>query len=138
MTDNPVVIGNDAIKFVYSATCKPMTLIGVQGTATANKALFDSATNTRYLVPVGKKFVVLKCQVQAAQATTVGTDPVCELKYNNATTGGTKILEVYANINNFQSSIDCYCEVAAGNYLNGDNTTANYANITILGVECDA
>ena len=138
MTDNPIVIGNDSIKFVYSATCKPMTLIGVQGPATANKALFDSATNLRYIVPAGKKFVVLKCQVQCATATAVGTDPVCELKYNTTTTGGTKILEVYAQINEFTASIDCYCEVAAGNYLNGDNTTANYANITILGVECDA
>ena len=138
MTDNPVVIGNDSIKFIFSSTCKAMTLIGVQGTATANKALFDSATNARYVVPVGKKFVVLKCQVQAAQATAVGTDPVCELKYNTTTTGGTKILEVYANINNYATSVDCYCEVAAGNYINGDNTTANFANITVLGVECDS
>ena len=138
MTDNPVVIGNDSIKFIYTANCKPMTLIGVQGTATANKSLFDAQTNTRYVVPTDKKFVVLKCQVQCPTATSVGTDPVCELKYNTTTSGGTKILEVYANINNFSSSIDCYVEVAAGNYLNGENTTGAFANITILGVECDA
>ena len=124
MTD-PITIGNGVNKWVKDTNTKVVTLYGDTSFASGTyPSMIEAGTaSTKYIVPVGKKFIILNIFSSIDMSHGYFT-------YNTTpdVSGGTQITTLLADV-----AMNAYIEIAAGNYL---NCYENANNICIVvGVE---
>lgn len=144
----PIVIGIDSIKFIKESTNKMVTLYKDTNLTTI-EALKDSSTGSDYVVPSGKKLIILNV-VLDSQTATSSTNTIY-MHTTASTAGGTKIYtnqsmwdkQLYGatGINFIHSNIPnaniVYISVSAGNYINVITTAGGSFSI-LTCVELDA
>ena len=139
----PVVLGIGSTKFVKEATTKMITLFKPT-TASGYEAMVSSDTGTNYIVPVGKKLIIL--QIHMDQKNNASSQNEIYKHTIAGVAGGTQIFmnfcfrTIYGATGIVLSTvippIQVYIEVAASNYINTSNwSTQGYASLTC--VECD-
>ena len=120
MTD-PITIGNAQNKWIKDANTKMMTLT-LPASGSGYTSLLVSGSTTSYLIPAGKKFIILAIDTQT------DTNYLKRHTVVNAS-GGTLLFNKSSTTGTFG---DLYVEVAAGNYINTFNS--NY-RMVLTGVE---
>jgi len=134
--DNPVVIGNDANKFLKDATSKAMTLFCPNGFLNGSYESMHDSTNADYQVPADKKFCILNVTIVGASNATGQKNS--QINYHTVadSSGGTKV-SAWQTITTFPYSYQTYIEIPTGQYINAFGE-ANSINIMVYGVEIDA
>ena len=123
----PVVIGNDQIKFVKDANSKQMTL----WTKDTSYMSAESGAGT-YQVPLGKKFIILQVRVMRQQ-THLNTPIIFETASSGAATG--TIIFNAPVIDDTLMIYNTYIEVGAGQFFG--NWGLTNISMVIYGVELD-
>jgi len=123
----PVVIGNETIKFVKDANTKQMTL---WTTNVSYQSALDR--NGAYQVPVGKKFIILQVRV-TRQSTNMSTPIIFETASSGAAVG--TIIFNAPTVTDTMMVYNTYLEVAAGQFFG--NWGLTNIGMIIYGVECD-
>lgn len=151
----PIIIGVGTIKFVKEATTFMKTL--TNPTPFTGALTLHDENGVNYIVPAGKKFIILKITGGQGNTTfnalnsTDSTNRTMTIWKNNiidSTAGGTQLYYQNAQFNGFswnpQTAIaidgiyvnaDVYYTIAAGfNVVSDCNTTIG---VQVLGVECN-
>jgi hypothetical protein len=143
---DPVTIGFGCNKWVKDSNTRMVTLMIDFATTTAgdmsftenkNKQTGNLATNSRYVVPTGKKLVVLLIKFSSNND---------RIGYSTTVNDGTNMNENGTNIffkmgsgtQAFKQDNEVYIEIPAGNYLHSshqDTGGSGVHAITIVGVE---
>ena len=124
----PVVIGNETIKFVKDATSKQMTLWTKE-----TPAYYSAETGAgTYQVPVGKKFIILQVRVMRQQ-THLNTPIIFETATSGAAVG--TIIFNAPVIDDTLMIYNTYIEVGAGQFFG--NWGLTNISMVIYGVELD-
>jgi hypothetical protein len=138
MADPTIAVGNHIIKFKLPTTAKIMMLQDISVGAGYNAAT-DRATNTTYQVPAGKKFWML--YVMWDQGNTSENSIIWDHTAAGVA-GGVTALNMDAagaSPNSLpRRNYETFYSFAATKYVNVQNTAANQASTTIIGVELDA
>ncbi len=137
VVDNPVVIGNDANKFLKDSTSKAMSLFCPNGFLNSAYESLHDQTDSNYQVPADKVFVILQVTIVGASNATGQVNTFMGFSTTvDSATGLTKVAH-WQSITTNPYSYQTYITVAAGNYITCFGG-ANSANIMVYGVEIDA
>ncbi len=136
MTD-AVLLGISNNKFIKETSSKAMSLFCPNGFLNAGYESLHDQTDSNYLIPIGKKFVILNVTIVGASNATgqVNTFMGYSTTVDSAT-GLTKVSH-WQSITTFPYSYETYIEIPAGNYITCFGGS-NSANIMVFGVEIDA
>jgi hypothetical protein len=128
----PVLLGYGNNKWLKDANTKMVTLYqSVEQSAPIALKSF----NVDYVVPAGKKFIILK--LNFAHATT--SPKYFVIRYFTSASSASGTIFYYAKIDESAiPEIDCYIEIPAGNYINFDSLTAEVMLTNCTGIETDA
>lgn len=144
----PVTIGHGANKWIVDSDTRAVTLMSDFATTTngdismteaKNKQSGSEASNSRYVVPVGKKFIILLIEPagydlnRLAYSTTINDG-------TNANENGTNIFwKMGKNTDNPNTHThEVYIEIPAGNYIHtvyAETSGASAYAINVYGVE---
>jgi len=137
----PVIMGMHQCKWVTGATTKMFNLWRIDD-ASGYKVMSSSETGSNYLVPVGKKAIVLSCTITLS-GTGATYQGIALYEHTVASTaGGTALWKYYTPLvsgagANVVFTIPMYIEISAGNYINFQHDSA-YIRESMLVLECDA
>ena len=142
MTTEPVVVGWAQNKFVKDSTVKPLSLFLPNGFLNDNnyESYHTPESDTNYLIPVGKKYIILQvCMVSASSVTAQGD---IYLGYSTTVDSATgfNLIGRYTQtcaVGAPAITFEPYIEVPAGNYITGRGNANSY-NVMLNGVEVDA
>jgi hypothetical protein len=110
--------------------------------ASGYKVMSSSETGSNYLVPVGKKAIVLSCTITLS-GTGATYQGIALYEHTVASTaGGTALWKYYTPLvsgagANVVFTIPMYIEISAGNYINFQHDSS-YIRESMLVLECDA
>lgn len=144
----PLRIGSNLASWINSAASQPLTLsVGSNANSYLACQTAQGGSFQNYLVPAGKKFIILSIYFTAQASGGTGAGFMAINNENVAGgSGGLRVWEFRAPVDGaatqnkeHQYPIECYIDhFPAGSYVNVTCGTTNYWNYTIYGIETDA
>ncbi len=134
----PIVIGVGQNKWIKDANTRMYSFYALANAGGTYDAFKDKGTD--YIVPVGKKFIILNhSSTPYNTATTVSAEFTLYEHTTPSVVGGIKLQTNMGALGegNVGLSVDMYIEVPAGKYINLRNGGTGIAYDTITGVETD-